>query len=529
MQEEFIMHWAEKIARDVIARNPQKEEYVCAAGISPSGSVHIGNFRDVVTSYYVVRALEKLGKKARLLFSWDEFDRLRKVPSNIAKITDGFEKYLGMPYAEIPDPHGEYSSYAEYNEKEFEKSLEELGISPDYRYQAKMYKSGAYVDGVVNALKKRKEIYDVLMKYKTQDESEEDREKYAPVNVYCSGCGKDVTEVISVSDDGETLTYRCKLCGKTETVKVRDYHHIKLVWKVDWPMRWGVEGVDFEPGGIDHAAASGSYVVASDIARTVLGVEPPLFHGYGWLSIAGLGDMHSSTGNNITPAEVLKVYEPDMIRWLFAKYAPEAGFAFNFDDTIIRHYSEFDKTLEAYKAGETDEYNTAVFDLCMIDGKRSVSKVPFGVLASVATIVDFNPQSVAEILGKIGVRFGKEDEQRLERVKNWICEHQPSKLYKLLPEKNQAYYDGMDDEEKAVTAKLCEYLKNTDKIEEKEVQSFLYSIINDPALTKKENMARQQKFFKVFYNLMFGQDMGPRLYLFLAAIDKEKYIGLLDF
>ena len=56
------MHWAEKLAREIIERNPNKEEYVCAAGISPSGSVHIGNFRDVATSYYVVRALEKLGK-----------------------------------------------------------------------------------------------------------------------------------------------------------------------------------------------------------------------------------------------------------------------------------------------------------------------------------------------------------------------------------------------------------------------------------------------------------------------------------
>ena len=52
--------------------NVYKEEYVCAAGISPSGAVHIGNFRDIATSYYVVRALQKLGKKARLLFSWDE-------------------------------------------------------------------------------------------------------------------------------------------------------------------------------------------------------------------------------------------------------------------------------------------------------------------------------------------------------------------------------------------------------------------------------------------------------------------------
>ena len=99
------MHWAHKLAEEVIKRNPNKEEYVCAAGISPSGSVHIGNFRDIATSYYVVKALRKMGKKARLLFSWDEFDRLRKVPSNVAPICPDFDKYLGMPYALIPDPY----------------------------------------------------------------------------------------------------------------------------------------------------------------------------------------------------------------------------------------------------------------------------------------------------------------------------------------------------------------------------------------------------------------------------------------
>ena len=522
------MHWAEKLAREIIEKKPDKEEYVCAAGISPSGSVHIGNFRDIATSYYVVRALRKMGKKARLLFSWDEFDRLRKVPSNIAAISEGFEKYLGMPYAEIPDPHGEFASYAEYNEKEFERSLEELDIHPDYRYQAKEYTSNRYADGIVFALKNRKRIYDILLKYKTQEENEEDREKYAPVNVYCSACQKDTTEVVSVSDDGETLVYRCKTCGKEEKINVREYGHVKLVWKVDWPMRWGVEGVDFEPGGIDHAAASGSYVVASDVAKNVFGIEPPLFQGYGWLSIAGLGDMHSSTGNNITPAEVLKVYEPDMIRWLFAKYAPEAGFAFNFDDTIIRHYSEFDKGLEAYKKGETDEYNTAVYDYCMLKGKDAYSKVPFGVLASVATIVDFNPQAVAEMLAKIGVSFGKQDEERLLRVKNWITCHQPGKLFKLLESKNVEYYSSLEESDKALIKKLYDYV-SANEIDEKSVQNYLYEIINDPSLTKKENMARQMKAFKVLYNVLFGQDNGPRLYLFLSAVDKNKYLPLLDF
>ena len=111
------MHWSEKIANEIVRRSPDKDEYVCAAGISPSGSIHIGNFRDIVTSYFVCLSLRKLGKKARLLFSWDEYDRLRKVPVNVAAITEGFEKYIGMPYAEIPDPYGCHATYAEHFEK----------------------------------------------------------------------------------------------------------------------------------------------------------------------------------------------------------------------------------------------------------------------------------------------------------------------------------------------------------------------------------------------------------------------------
>ena len=80
------MHWSDEIAQKIIERNPNKEEYVCAAGISPSGSVHIGNFRDVATPWFVVKALRRKGKKAKLLFSWDEYDRCRKIPANVQAI-----------------------------------------------------------------------------------------------------------------------------------------------------------------------------------------------------------------------------------------------------------------------------------------------------------------------------------------------------------------------------------------------------------------------------------------------------------
>ena len=165
----------------------------------------------------------------------------------------------------------------------------------------------------------------------------------------------------------------------------------------------------------------------------------------------------------------------------------------------------------------------------MLNGLDTPAKVPFGVLASVATIVDFNPQSVKEILAKVGVDFEPRDEERLLRVKNWITKHQPSKMYKLLSARNDAYYATLSDEEKAAVKSLASYVEVKDNIAEQEVQQYLYSIINNPELTKKENTVRQQRFFAVFYNLLFGADKGPRLYLFLSAIDKNKYLDLLKF
>lgn len=158
-----MLAWAENIARQVIARRPDKQEYVCAAGISPSGSIHIGNFRDIATSYFVVQALRGLGKKAKLLFSWDEYDRLRKIPVNVSSVRDDMEQYVGMPYVDVPNPFGDAlgaKNYAEYFETEFMNSVSDFGIDLDFRHQAKMYRSGKYTDLILLAVAKRKQIYD---------------------------------------------------------------------------------------------------------------------------------------------------------------------------------------------------------------------------------------------------------------------------------------------------------------------------------------------------------------------------------
>ena len=263
------MHWSEEIAQRIIERNPAKEEYVCAAGISPSGSIHIGNFRDIATPLFVSKALRKRGKKVRLLFSWDEYDRCRKIPANVqAVVGDGYDRYIGCPYVDIPDPWGCHENYAKHFEAEFMTEMTRFGIEMDYRFQAEMYRSGRYTADIIESLQKRGEIFEILDSFKTKDpgktpeelaaEHDAEKEKYYPVSIFCPECHTDFTTITHLSDDCTEADYICR-CGHSGHFHFLTDFNCKLGWKVDWPMRWRYEGVDFEPGGKDHAAPSGSY------------------------------------------------------------------------------------------------------------------------------------------------------------------------------------------------------------------------------------------------------------------------------
>lgn len=187
------MHWAYKIANELINKYPNKNTFVCASGISPSGSVHIGNFREIVTTHFVVKALQDLGKKTRFIFSWDDYDRFRKVPKNV---NPSFEKYIGLPYSDIPDPFGCHASYAEHFEKEFEKSLAAFGIEVEFLYQSKEYRAGRYNRHILHALQsvlsKTDEEYTVTDVKKISDRVEYWIKNWHPQKMICINDKKDI-------------------------------------------------------------------------------------------------------------------------------------------------------------------------------------------------------------------------------------------------------------------------------------------------------------------------------------------------
>lgn len=538
------MHWSDRIAQEIIRRRPDKEEYVCAAGISPSGSIHIGNFRDIATSYFVVKALRRQGKKARLLFSWDEFDRLRKIPVNVAKLPrpEGekpWEEYIGYPYVDVPNPFDDgCPNYAKHFEVEFEEAMERFGIHMDYRYQAQMNRSGKYAEYVIQALKKRGEIFDILDSFRTQAAQEGEKEAYYPVSIYCPHCKRDTTKILSLSEDCTVAEYECS-CGHKGTFDFTKDFNCKLAWKIDWPMRWMYEGVDFEPGGKDHASPGGSYDTSRVISQKIFGYEAPLFQGYEFIGIKGAtGKMSGSSGLNLTPDTLLKLYQPEMILWLYAKSEPTKAFDFCFDDGILRQYFEFDKQYNDFMDGKADEFLTNVMANCLREDEegtsayKKIETVPMSLLVQLGSVVDFNVPMLETVFEKIGQPFTYDQfKDRLERAKYWLEQCSPENVNRLRPYRNWEVYEALSEEEKKEIALLHNYIKKGGYSLD-ELNQELYAIpkqVMGDLEDAKELKKIQGQFFKNVYRLLIDKEKGPRLYLFLYAIEPDKYVNLLDF
>src|SRR5579859_1339166 len=109
MKKDWVAQICDRIERRVQRVEEGNATVICASGISPSGPVHLGNLREVMTVHMIAEELRYRGRQVEHLHFWDDYDRLRKIP---ASVSSEFEHYLGYPLADVPDPFGEYESYA---------------------------------------------------------------------------------------------------------------------------------------------------------------------------------------------------------------------------------------------------------------------------------------------------------------------------------------------------------------------------------------------------------------------------------
>lgn len=516
-------HWADVTAFRIIKEKGDKPRYVCASGITPSGTVHIGNFREIISVELVVRALRDLGKDVRFIYSWDEYDVFRKVPKNMPN-REHLETYLRMPITMVPDPWGKEESYARANEKEVETILPEVGIYPEYIYQAKEYTSCRYAEGIRRALERRDVIRRILDKYRAEPLPD----SWWPVVIFCASCHKDTTTV-EHWDGAYGLSYTCSSCGFNEILDFRKQGNVKLRWRVDWPMRWREEQVDFEPAGKEHHSDGGSFDTAKQIVREVYDHDPPVTFKYDFIGIKGQGGkISSSTGNVISLKDVLEVYQPEVVRYLFAGTRPDTEFSISFDLDVIKIYEDYDKCERIYFGKEQVdpkklERERRTYEFSQVE--RPPASMPLQVpFRHMTTLVQIYEGDLDTLMAQGFPSVSGEEARRLRRraqcAWNWVTTYAPEEFRFSLRVDDETL-EPLEDSHRKVIQRLYHLLETEwDSLDETRLGEAVYAFCEEEGLTAKD-------FFPSLYRVLLGKDRGPRAASFILTVGKEKILTIL--
>lgn len=521
------VHWADFTADRIIKQIGDKDSYVLASGITPSGVVHFGNFRETITVDFVARALRKRGKKVRFIFSWDDYDTFRKVPLNMPK-QDELKKYMYQPIVDTPDPYGEHESYASHQEKAYEAQVKKVGVEVEPIYQASQYRAGTYKEGIKKALQNRDIIANILNEHRTSPLAAD----WQPVSVYCEKCNTD-HDIKNIKSVDESITYDCAACGHVGSEDLNTTSRVKLPWRVDWPMRWAFEKVDFEPGGKDHSSQGGSFSTAKEIVKDVYGWKAPVYLQYDFVSIKGAGGkMSSSTGNIITVNDVLNVYEPEMVRWIFASYKSNVDFSVSFDLDVIKTYEDFDRQerlVYGLEQGNEKKVNMAkrVYEISQINSDDKIpSEMPFQPsfrhLCNILQINDGDIKKAREAYsGEIKNdrderRFNERSQCALYWLENYAPEDFKFQINPSTPgikpdEKQAQYLSGLKDLLHGEWDNI-----STDK----DLHEKMYELLHKIEIEPKE-------IFPMMYQILISREKGPKLAGFIRTIGKERVISLL--
>ena len=556
--------WVTRAADDAVrhAEEAGRDLVTCASGASPSGPVHLGNLREFLTVHFVADELRRRGTAVRHLHSWDDYDRFRKVP---AGVDPSWAEHIGRPLSAVPDPWDCHSSWAEHFKAPLREALAELGVEMEEISQTQMYQSGAYREQILTAIRHRDRIEKVIAQYRTKaaapvsgdevsDDEARDEEvevaevEQAPIDAaadlarfpykpFCRGCGRDTTTLLSYDEETTDLAYACTACGFEGVTNVSTQDEGKLVWKVDWPMRWTFEGVDFEPGGADHATPGSSYTVGKDVVK-VFGGRAPSFVAYGFVGFAGMQKMSSSSGGVPTAADALKILEPAILRWLYVRRAPKQTFSIDFGPEVVRLYDEWDALTK--KAADPAKRDVAVLAheraVATADGPLATSavRVPFRTLSSVADVTAGSADLISSVIGSVGFPHDSvaDLEPRLSKAMQWTAEFVPAQERTTVREAPDAErLAALDADESQWLDLLLQHLPA--ELTQDDVTTVVYGVpklahgLAVDAPPTDEVKADQKAFFKLLYNLLVDADRGPRLPTLIVALGADRVRALL--
>ncbi|WP_419695903.1 lysine--tRNA ligase [Mesorhizobium muleiense] len=506
--------WPFEEARKIVARYKGAdfpETVLFETGYGPSGLPHIGTFGEVARTSMVRHAFRVLTRdtvKTKILCFSDDMDGMRKIPDNVPDRA-ALEPHLHKPLSSVPNPFGgDYASFADHNNAMLCRFLDTFGFDYEFASATEYYKAGRFDDVLLRAAERFDKIMDVML----PTLGEERQATYSPFLPISPKSGR-VLYVPMKHVDAKAGTITFDDDG-TETTLPITGGRVKLQWKPDFGMRWAALGVDFEMFGKDHQTNAVIY----DRICNILGGRAPEHFVYELFLDENGQKISKSKGNGLTIDEWL-TYAPTESLELYMYQRPRQAKKLYFD-VIPKAVDEYYAFLSAYRWQEWKErLGNPVWH--MHDGNPPVVDLPVSFALLLNLVSASNAQNKDVLWGFIlrhtsGVTPKTHPE--LDRLAEYAIRYfddfvKPAKVYRAA-----------DPVEREALTKLSEALAALPPDADGEA-------IQNAALNVARKIERYQDhskqspeggpgvsvaFFQVIYQVLIGQERGPRFGSFAA-------------
>ncbi|MGO4713140.1 lysine--tRNA ligase [Bradyrhizobium sp. 2TAF24] len=517
--------WPFEQAKLIVARlkKKPKDEVLFETGYGPSGLPHIGTFGEVARTSMVRHAFRVLTEdkiKTRLLAFSDDMDGLRKVPDNIPN-KDLLVPHLGKPLTRVPDPFGTHPSFGEHNNARLRAFLDTFGFDYEFASSTQYYTSGRF-DAT---LRKVLERFDKVMAIMLPSLREERAASYSPFLPICPRTGV-VLQVPIVAQDvsAGTISYDDPETNERVTLPVTG-GHCKLQWKPDWAMRWTALGVDYEMAGkdlIDSVKLSGKICSALD------GTPPEGFNYELFLDDKGQ-KISKSKGNGLTIEEWLRYASPESLS-LFMYREPKAAKRLYFD-VIPRNVDDYQQFLDGY--GRQDGKQRLANPVWHIHGGNPPpADMPVTFQLLLTLVSSSNAENAETLWGFIGrYRPGvtPQTHPRLDALVGYAINY-----YRDFVAPTKQFREPTAEERVALSDLRDALSQLAVDAPAEDIQNVVYEIgRRDPFLdhAKKGKDGRpgvSLDWFNMLYQVLLGQEKGPRFGSFVAVYGLSNAVAMID-
>jgi len=499
---------ARKLIKDRESNLKKKGKITLQTGYGPSGLPHIGTFAEVARTSMMVNAISHLTDIPTEIITFsDDMDGLRKIPDNIpnSKI---LEQNLNKPLTNIPDPFKKYSSFGEHNNEMLKSFLNKFNFNYNFKSSTQLYKSGKFNDVLVLILNKYQEIINIVI----PTLGKERQKTYSPFLPICPETGK-VLEIpmLEIIKDKKKIVFDNK--GEKIEVSILD-GNCKLQWKVDWAMRWYALDVDYEMYGKDLIESA---VISHKICK-VLGKKSP--NGFPYeLFLDEKGEKISkSKGNGITIEDWLKYASPESLS-LFMYQNPKRAKKL-YADVVPKAVDEYLTCIDKFDQQDVQHrLLNPVWHVHNGNPPKEKSIMPFSVLLN---LVGTSNATDKEVLWKFIKKYKKDIKVSDHPILDSLVKYALKYFVDIIKPKKK--YRKPNEKEKKALKDLVNRLKSCkDQMDPEAIQTIVYSVGKDNGY--KENL---REWFKAIYEIIFGDQDGPRIGFFISFLGIEESMGLIN-